>query len=325
MPRIAIPDEVAAKALFYSDRICCVCRVPKKPLQIHHIDDNNSNNALDNLAVLCLDCHTETQIKGGFGRKLDPTQVRLYRNEWLDKIGRLAIDRKAPPARGGPSAPFTVEADASDTDLKHERVESRLEAMEESERLMDLALDYHHSGQLALRDKCIDKLLLNKDVPVEEELFFRSIQGKVHLVDTNKVQVQLDEWKKEEDWSRLARAYSQLGRHDEAVEHYCLTCIGGLKDGNPFTAGYYMKEMIRDKLLDYLFERALEQAKEKDDVWWQIRSLQELERGDEIDELVLQNRELIRRQGRPHELTYLRAALKRKKAASRRGTAKPGG
>src|ERR1039458_5410203 len=94
VPRIAIPDEVAAKALFYSDRMCCVCRAPKKPIQIHHIDDDNSNNSVENLAVLCLDCHTDTQISGGFGRKLDAAQVRLYRDEWLEKVGRYSAPRK---------------------------------------------------------------------------------------------------------------------------------------------------------------------------------------------------------------------------------------
>ena len=32
--------------------------------------------------MLCLDCHDQTQIKGGFGRKLNADQVILYRNDW---------------------------------------------------------------------------------------------------------------------------------------------------------------------------------------------------------------------------------------------------
>jgi len=314
--RVPIPDEVAAKVLFYSDRICCVCRIPKKPLQIHHIDGDNSNNALENLAILCLDCHTETQIKGGFGRKLDATQVKLYCDEWLDKIGRYSDERKKGAVQDSSSAPFAVEADAGDSAQKHERVESRLKELKKIGRLTTLVRKYNDSGQLDLRDKYIDKLLLNKDVSAEDELFFRAMQGKIHLVDTKKLQNQLDVWKKEKDWSRIARAYRHLGRHNEAIEYYCLTCIEGLREGNPFSAGYYMKEMIKNKLVVYLFERALQQAKEKDDVWWQIRSLQELDRDDEIDELVLQNRELIERRRRGDELIYLHSALKRKKAAS---------
>ena len=32
--------------------------------------------------MLCFECHDQTQIKGGFGRKLNAHQVILYRNDW---------------------------------------------------------------------------------------------------------------------------------------------------------------------------------------------------------------------------------------------------
>ena len=50
------------------------------------MDENPANNSIDNLAVLCLECHDETMIKGGFGRKLDANQVIKYRSEWLDRV-----------------------------------------------------------------------------------------------------------------------------------------------------------------------------------------------------------------------------------------------
>ena len=86
--RNTIPPDVSAKALFLSDRTCCVCRKRGKPVQIHHIDDNKSNNDIGNLAILCLDCHTETQISGGFHRKLDADQIVLYRDDWLRLVAR---------------------------------------------------------------------------------------------------------------------------------------------------------------------------------------------------------------------------------------------
>lgn len=85
--RATIPTDVAAQALFLSDRTCCVCRRPKR-VQIHHIDEDPSNNALENLAVLCFDCHTETQIRGGFDRKLDAAQIVLYRDQWLATVAQ---------------------------------------------------------------------------------------------------------------------------------------------------------------------------------------------------------------------------------------------
>jgi len=63
-----------------------VCRARGKRVQIHHADDNPSNHDLDNLAVLCFDCHHETQLKGGFDRKLDYHQILEYRRDWLERV-----------------------------------------------------------------------------------------------------------------------------------------------------------------------------------------------------------------------------------------------
>ena len=82
----SIPDDLAADVSFAAHRTCCICNVRGKFVQIHHIDNNPSNNTFENLAVLCLQCHNETQIKGGFGRKLKPAVVTKYRDEWLKTV-----------------------------------------------------------------------------------------------------------------------------------------------------------------------------------------------------------------------------------------------
>lgn len=84
--RVQIPKDIADNVMVMSNRTCCVCRKPKKPLQIHHIDENPANNNYSNLAVLCLECHSDTMITGGFGRKLNSEQVIKYRDEWLDIV-----------------------------------------------------------------------------------------------------------------------------------------------------------------------------------------------------------------------------------------------
>jgi hypothetical protein len=84
--RVEIPAEVAALVLFQSDRTCCVCRERGKPVQLHHIDENSANSIADNLAVLCFDCHHLTQIRGGFDRKLDAAQVKLYKESWNEAV-----------------------------------------------------------------------------------------------------------------------------------------------------------------------------------------------------------------------------------------------
>jgi hypothetical protein len=54
-----------------ANNTCCRCRTPGRPIQIHHIDGDPANNAEENLAVLCLDCHDDTLVTGGFGRSLN--------------------------------------------------------------------------------------------------------------------------------------------------------------------------------------------------------------------------------------------------------------
>jgi len=105
--RTEIPRDVAASALFESDRTCCVCRARGKAVQIHHVDENPANGDKSNLAVLCFDCHRDTQIRGGFDRKLDAAQVALYRDDWVTRVAnRRSIDHGptefvAPPATSG--------------------------------------------------------------------------------------------------------------------------------------------------------------------------------------------------------------------------------
>jgi len=84
--RTPIPSDLAADVLFASNNTCCICRERGKPLQIHHIDENPSNNVFENLSVLCLECHNATQKKGGFDRKLDAPLVTKYRDEWFERV-----------------------------------------------------------------------------------------------------------------------------------------------------------------------------------------------------------------------------------------------
>lgn len=90
--RVPISSDVAARVLFASDYACCVCRDPGRSVQIHHIDDDPGNNTEANLSVLCLLCHEQTQVKGGFSRKLDPKLVTQYRDDWLYRVA-LRRDR----------------------------------------------------------------------------------------------------------------------------------------------------------------------------------------------------------------------------------------
>jgi hypothetical protein len=84
--RVPIPDDIAAEILFLSDRTCCVCNIRGKQVQIHHIDENPANNDIDNLSVLCFDCHDQTMTRGGFGRRLEENQILKYRTDWHSRV-----------------------------------------------------------------------------------------------------------------------------------------------------------------------------------------------------------------------------------------------
>lgn len=88
MDRPRLPPDLAATVLFASDYTCCVCRDRGRAVQLHHIDGNPVNNDEGNLSVLCLLCHGETLLRGGFDRRLNPGLVLRYRDDWLRRIAR---------------------------------------------------------------------------------------------------------------------------------------------------------------------------------------------------------------------------------------------
>jgi hypothetical protein len=85
-PRTSIPDDVSAEVMFQHDRMCCVCRDPGLSVQIHHIDEDPTNHVIPNLAVLCLEHHEQTQIRGGFAKKLRAVDVIRYRDDWVRRV-----------------------------------------------------------------------------------------------------------------------------------------------------------------------------------------------------------------------------------------------
>lgn len=84
--RTRLPDDIAADVMFQHARTCCVCTDPSRAVQIHHIDNDPSNHDPSNLAVLCLEDHESTQVRGGFSRKLRAADVIKHRDEWLRRV-----------------------------------------------------------------------------------------------------------------------------------------------------------------------------------------------------------------------------------------------
>ncbi|MGQ3014186.1 MAG: HNH endonuclease [Flavobacteriales bacterium] len=83
-PRKRIPEKLAAQVVYKANRKCCVCKSPGK--QIHHLNGDTTDNVMNNLAYLCLDCHDEAEKKGGLSRKLSPETIILYRDQLYKQI-----------------------------------------------------------------------------------------------------------------------------------------------------------------------------------------------------------------------------------------------
>lgn len=83
--RRRIPKSTEGELLFKTDMKCCVCS-DKRGDHIHHLDENPSNNNLDNLAFLCFDHHEEASVKNNLRKKLTPETIRKYRELHYDVV-----------------------------------------------------------------------------------------------------------------------------------------------------------------------------------------------------------------------------------------------
>lgn len=80
--RRRVPSNAADELLVRNRHTCCVCRVPGRSVQIHHINEDPSDNDEVNLAVVCLECHSKATSTGGLGRRLSAGAVRKYKRYW---------------------------------------------------------------------------------------------------------------------------------------------------------------------------------------------------------------------------------------------------
>jgi len=279
--RVQTPTEVAAQVLFLSDRICSVCRIRGKPVQIHHIDENPGNNSIHNLAVLCFDCHRETQIRGGFDRKLDADQVILYRDDWY----RIVAKQHAVYVE-------YTEVERQQENRRLELVTSLAEIYRDRQQYDFLATHYHSIENYELRDKYI-KLALQHNPDDEMICYLRGLQGKPELIPQDVVERELTRHEKNKAWVQRGSLYTKLGKYREAVADYLSGISKSIQDDRAFSAAYYLKELVEKGLIQELFVIALKEAAEEKDLWWQVRALQELEWHSELRELVLRHAEEI--------------------------------
>jgi hypothetical protein len=89
--RSAVPQATADALLVANRRACCICH-ERKQVVIHHIDENPSNHAPDNLAVLCLDCHGRVTGNEGLGRRYTEAEVKGHKRAWEEVSARSRFE-----------------------------------------------------------------------------------------------------------------------------------------------------------------------------------------------------------------------------------------
>jgi len=296
--RVEIPQATEAQVQFASDRTCCVCRIKGKPFQIHHIDENPANNEFNNLAVLCLECHNETQIRGGFGRKLNADQVILYREDWIKQVAKTrAANVNRLPITNIEEQSINLELATSLAEIYREREEYEL-----------LALHYLGIGNDELRDKYIE-LAVQQGMDDEGVIFFRSVQDRIDLIPEEVKKRQIKKLEEQRAWFSLGRLYRQLEEYELATQATCKGAVKDIEEGNVFTVAFHLKEMVSEGTLDYLFIDALHQAEEDGDLWWQYRCLEELEWDEEAKQFLLDHRKEIEELDEPEFNEPLALAL----------------
>jgi hypothetical protein len=88
--RPEIPKETVTELMLLCAHRCCLDREEFSvinPLDIHHLDANPENNALDNLMPVCKNCHlARIHVKIPFGRSYTESELKAIRDEWYQLV-----------------------------------------------------------------------------------------------------------------------------------------------------------------------------------------------------------------------------------------------
>jgi len=94
--RKTISQNLKYKLFYNCARTCCVCKCQKNPIQIHHIDNNPSNNIYENLIVLCSNCHDEAHTDHKLTNNLTTKELIHHKTLWEENIKKLSSHAMLP-------------------------------------------------------------------------------------------------------------------------------------------------------------------------------------------------------------------------------------
>ncbi len=103
-------QQTADIVVYEADNTCCICRRSGKGIQIHHLDGDTSNDAVANLAVLCLEHHDKASSRSTMSRRLSPVVIARYRDEWYGMVRAKRESALVRPTSGVESHEALMEA-----------------------------------------------------------------------------------------------------------------------------------------------------------------------------------------------------------------------
>ncbi|YCH29703.1 HNH endonuclease [Erwinia sp. D4-22] len=91
--RPPIPESTLINLLWCNRRTCCVCRKPNKSIIVHHIKEwsISRDHSIENLAVLCLDCHDLAHTKKQLSQNLNSKELQNSKTRWETIVSKQDI------------------------------------------------------------------------------------------------------------------------------------------------------------------------------------------------------------------------------------------
>lgn len=92
--RVAIPKATSTRLLYNCAWTCCVCG--KRGCQIHHIDEDPSNNTIENLVFICNDCHEKAHSDFKMSKNLKAEHLKTFKKLWEDEVTKRSSQSMIP-------------------------------------------------------------------------------------------------------------------------------------------------------------------------------------------------------------------------------------
>jgi len=169
MSRKKIPPQTEMQVLTSSRRRCCICfglnrDVRVKVGQIAHLDRDNTNTALDNLAFFCFEHHDRYDSRTSQSKNFSISEVKSYRDELYRSVVPI-IERSSAPVAPPPAVPISPDFEA------YKAVEQKKiirEVLTDRGPVISLSyLSHHLRVSISLVDRLLYELALEGAVRID--------------------------------------------------------------------------------------------------------------------------------------------------------------